>query len=171
MFKQEIRRKMAKKSTFFIERNKDKILFWLEDKNYQNNIEIIDFKKFLSTVLLKNNFKKDDVKVAEFLEKIKKSITEKQLLKFKEFAIDYENNSMFSVEQNIPIILYDQKALSFENNFEAVYNEELEKLINEKYYVEFLPNLILYFSNNTESLKIYIKKDYFLSSQGEKNGK
>ncbi|CRH48756.1 Protein of uncharacterised function (DUF2714) [Mycoplasmopsis arginini] len=78
---------------------------------------------------------------------------------------------MFSVEQNIPIILYDQKALSFENNFEAVYNEELEKLINEKYYVEFLPNLILYFSNNTESLKIYIKKDYFLSSQGEKNGK
>lgn len=75
---------------------------------------------------------------------------------------------MFSVEQNIPIILYDQKALSFENNFEAVYNEELEKLINEKYYVEFLPNLILYFSNNTESLKIYIKKDYFLSSQGEK---
>ncbi|MCY2903093.1 MSC_0623 family F1-like ATPase-associated protein [Mycoplasmopsis arginini] len=162
---------MAKKSTFFIERNKDKILFWLEDKNYQNNIEIIDFKKFLSTVLLKNNFKKDDVKVAEFLEKIKKSITEKQLLKFKEFAIDYENNSMFSVEQNIPIILYDQKALSFENNFEAVYNEELEKLINEKYYVEFLPNLILYFSNNTESLKIYIKKDYFLSSQGEKNGK
>ncbi|ENY69274.1 MSC_0623 family F1-like ATPase-associated protein [Mycoplasmopsis arginini] len=162
---------MAKKSTFFIERNKDKILFWLEDKNYQNNIEIIDFKKFLSTVLLKNNFKKDDVKVAEFLEKIKKSITEKQLLKFKEFAVDYENNSMFSVEQNIPIILYDQKALSFENNFEAVYNEELEKLINEKYYVEFLPNLILYFSNNTESLKIYIKKDYFLSSQGEKNGK
>lgn len=162
---------MAKKSTFFIERNKDKILFWLENKNYQNNIEIIDFKKFLSTVLLKNNFKKDDVKVAEFLEKIKKSITEKQLLKFKEFAIDYENNSMFSVEQNIPIILYDQKALSFENNFEAVYNEELEKLINEKYYVEFLPNLILYFSNNTESLKIYIKKDYFLSSQGEKNGK
>lgn len=162
---------MAKKSTFFIERNKDKILFWLEDKNYQNNIEIIDFKKFLSTVLLKNNFKKDDVKVAEFLEKIKKSITEKQLLKFKKFSIDYENNSMFSVEQNIPIILYDQKALSFENNFEAVYNEELEKLINEKYYVEFLPNLILYFSNNTESLKIYIKKDYFLSSQGEKNGK
>lgn len=162
---------MAKKSTFFIERNKDKILFWLEDKNYQNDIEIIDFKKFLSTVLLKNNFKKDDVKVAEFLEKINKSIAEKQLLKFKKFAIDYENNSMFSFEQNIPIILYDQKALSFENNFEAVYNEELEKLINEKYYVEFLPNVILYFSNNTESLKIYIKKDYFLSIQGEKNGK
>ncbi|WP_427867593.1 MSC_0623 family F1-like ATPase-associated protein [Mycoplasmopsis arginini] len=162
---------MAKKSTFFIERNKDKILFWLEDKNYQNDIEIIDFKKFLSTVLLKNNFKKDDVKVAEFLEKINKSIAEKQLLKFKKFAIDYENNSMFSFEQNIPIILYDQKALSFENNFEAVYNEELEKLINEKYYVEFLPNVILYFSNNTESLKIYIKKDYFLSSQEEKNGK
>lgn len=72
---------MAKKSTFFIERNKDKILFWLEDKNYQNNIEIIDFKKFLSTVLLKNNFKKDDVKVAEFLEKIKKVNNRKTIIK------------------------------------------------------------------------------------------
>ncbi|WP_152414659.1 MSC_0623 family F1-like ATPase-associated protein [Metamycoplasma alkalescens] len=152
---------MAKKSWMILEQNKEKILFWLEKKALENKMKIIDFDKLVSTTLLKTFLKKDDKEVIEFLNKINFLISESKQIIFNNLIVDFELNPKFSFDKKIPFILENQEESKLENKFEIFFNEEIKKLIEKKSYVEFLPNLILYFSETSNCLKIYIKKDYF----------
>ncbi|MGX9359153.1 MSC_0623 family F1-like ATPase-associated protein [Mycoplasma sp. 2575] len=162
---------MPEKKSILIDGNKDRILFWFEDQKNQNEIKLIDFNKLISTILFKGNFNTKDSRVIDFLERIKKSLMDYLPIKFANFIVNFEENAIFSIYKKVPLIYVNNEEFEWNNDFEKLYNEILKDLIKDGYYVEFLPNIILYFSDIAGILKLYIKKSYFMNDKGEENGK
>ncbi|BAP39717.1 MSC_0623 family F1-like ATPase-associated protein [Metamycoplasma canadense] len=163
-----------KNKTMSFESKKDQILFWMNTKELIKQNKLIEFNKLVSTVLFKNNFKKDDVIFKEFLNEIRISLSENKTIIFKNFVLDYEFNYKFSLDKKIPYILENKQDFKVDNFFKHAFNEEILRLIEAECYIEIIPNVILYFSQNSQTLKIYIKPEYFLNlniSEGENNGK
>ncbi|WP_330463510.1 MSC_0623 family F1-like ATPase-associated protein [Metamycoplasma gateae] len=159
---------MARKPIKLIEKNKEKILFWFDERKTGQE-KIISFHKLISTVLFKNNFKKDDNEFKDFINLINSSLKNKEEIAFDKFSIKYEFVPKFSLDKKIPLIINQQNEIK--NKFAIAFNKELKMLIDEQYYVEFLPNITLYNSLIAHELKIYINKEYFIDPEGEKNGK
>ncbi|PZW01593.1 MSC_0623 family F1-like ATPase-associated protein [Metamycoplasma auris] len=152
---------MKKKPEISIDRNKEKILFFMEENGILKKSNFIDYKKFISTILLKSKLSQNDNDVISFLSKIKETLNNYLPLVLKNIVIDFELNNKFSFDKKVPFILETNDKIESNNQFEKTFNEELNHLIKANYYVEFLPNLILYFSSNSQNLRIYVKKSYF----------
>ncbi|ENY68822.1 Hypothetical protein, DUF2714 family [Metamycoplasma auris 15026] len=152
---------MHKKPEIVIEKNKEKILFFLEESKMLQTNNFIDYNKFLSTILLKTKLNSDDKNVLNFINKIKNSLENFESLILEDITIAFLINEKFSFDKKVPFIIKNEKKQPSVNLFEQAFNLQLQELIKDNYYIEFLPNIVLYFSSNAQDLKLYIKKSYF----------
>ncbi|AZZ65402.1 DUF2714 domain-containing protein [Metamycoplasma phocicerebrale] len=158
---------MLKNTDLELKSNKDDILFWLEKKLTKGNF--INFDKLLSTVLLTNSLTKDNKDFVSFLNKINNALKNFEKIDFINFAIDFQNDKKFSISKKVPVINFNLKNVLSTTGFENFYNLEIDNLL-ENYYVEFLPNIVLYKTKDSSNFRIYIMSSYFKNMvKGEKN--
>ncbi|MBN4089569.1 DUF2714 domain-containing protein [Mycoplasma enhydrae] len=147
--------------------NKNKILFWLEQNLTKDNF--INFNKLISTIILKNSLNKSSLEVTSFLDKLKSLVSKCSAIEYQDFKVEFEINTKFSSTKKIPSIQKLNQSKKYELQLEEIYNQEILSLI-KNYYVEFLPNIVLYIANDSLEYRIYIMSQYFeIKQEGKEN--
>ncbi|WP_338822553.1 DUF2714 domain-containing protein [Mycoplasmopsis felifaucium] len=133
------------------------------------NDNYVSYKKIIASILLKINSGFHSEEYEEFTKVINEAINNKWDIIFDQFTIDFNIVSKFSLDTLVPILAHNEssanEAISLKSEEPSNYaditrelNAEIQKLLKENKYVEILPNLVLFVSPNTGSLKLFFDK-------------
>ncbi|WP_412031331.1 MSC_0623 family F1-like ATPase-associated protein [Metamycoplasma buccale] len=163
--------------------NKITLDFFSDYDNLVKKENFIAYDKVLASILLKNNSSFDSDLYKEFYNAVTHSIKNKLPIIFNKFSINFDMNLKFSTITRVPklILSDDVNVVASEseeganlksstdvmyNKFLATLNDEIITLIAKNYIVEILPNIIMFMSENTESLKLFFAKSLTMGMIG-----
>ncbi|EOA07082.1 Hypothetical protein MYEA_5430 [Mycoplasma yeatsii 13926] len=133
----------------------------------------ISYKKLIASVLLGSNLGFNSDQYLEFEEMTNKALENKFDLLLKDFVISFNVDHKYGLNILVPILTdkesTNNEAISFIkssdeklNNFLNVFNLYISKLINDDKCIEIFPEIIVYRSKNTTSLKILFNEKYLV---------
>ncbi|UOE63687.1 DUF2714 domain-containing protein [Mycoplasmopsis bovis] len=128
--------------------------------------DFVDYNKLMAQVLLDCNLGFNSHEYVKFSSNFDEALSKKFDIVLEKFVITFNVNHKFSLEALVPMLKSSEdsntEAVNFASSQEPKFNNLLKlynKLINDlvianNKYVELFPNIIVFRSKNTNSLKI-----------------
>ena len=135
-----------------------------------NQERFISFDKLIASVLLKDMLGFDSEAYIQFNDMLMMAVNKKYDLVYKDFVITYNLNPKFGLNNLVPMLnTYESsnnEAINLKsssnrmmNKFLTNLNAEINNLLLTKYYVEVIPETILYTSDNTNELMLLFSEN------------
>ncbi len=128
--------------------------------------DFVDYNKLMAQVLLDCNLGFNSHEYVKFSSNFDEALSKKFDMVLEKFVITFNVNHKFSLDALVPMLKSSEdsntEAVNFASSQEPKFNNLLKlynKLINDlvianNKYVELFPNIIVFMSKNTNSLKI-----------------
>ncbi|UUD37032.1 Protein of uncharacterised function (DUF2714) [Mycoplasmopsis californica] len=135
--------------------------------------KFISYEKFIASVLLESKLGFSSNEYLTFEKTFNEAINKKFDLLFEHFVLHFDVNLRFSSDALVPTIVSNEsasvEAINLRSNadqkinlFLQNYNSLLYDLIRAGNYVEILPKIVIYVSENTRAIKILFDKSSVL---------
>ncbi|WP_412031486.1 DUF2714 domain-containing protein [Metamycoplasma buccale] len=139
--------------------------FFADYKETITKENYVKFEKLMASVLLKNNLGFTSPLYVEFFEAMQLALEKKYDIVYKEFVITFNINPKFGLDMLVPMLddkeSSNNEAINFKfskkpemNKFLDDMNKEIGALLLANNYIEIIPNVVLYVSENTNQLKL-----------------
>ncbi|MGZ9453955.1 MSC_0623 family F1-like ATPase-associated protein [Mycoplasma sp. AC157] len=140
-------------------------------KEMEKSDKFVSYERLMSSLLLTTGLSFDSDIVKEYVANYEKAIVKKYDLVYLDFILSFGLSDKFGSKFFVPILVKDissnNEHINFKfsedlakENFLVKLNEAINDLIARNLFVEFLPGIILYFSQQSKSLKLVFKINY-----------
>ncbi len=131
----------------------------------------INFTQLITSILFKNNLGFQSQTYLDFLKYLNEGLDKRYDIVYDNFIINFNVNPKFDIEKLVPMLSNfessNNDAINLKNSitdeslnkFLNDLNIEISRVLNSHCFVEIIPNVIIYLSENTGQLKLLFNKE------------
>ncbi len=145
--------------------NNSMFIIYNQFEEAKMSADFVDYNKLMAQVLLDCNLGFNSHEYVKFSSNFDEALSKKFDMVLEKFIITFNVNHKFSLDALVPMLKSSEdsntEAVNFAssqepkfNNLLKLYNKLINDLIFANKYVELFPNIIVFRSKNTNSLKI-----------------